>query len=366
MITGVLPILLLLFGLTIGVPLAFRAWPHVRLYGTTRWLRARFEPTEFGLAPRARLDPDRAGPPLSGERAEAVPAVMAAARLGEWQPVAAYVEAAGRDWDERWYRQELALTLADENDGWLEQWRRARPDSCTAATVHALLLVQRAWAIRGSGYAHSVPANRMAHFRVGLQAAMDAAREAAALADEDPGPWVVMVTAARGLPYEHDEFQELWEGLVTRAPYHYAGHLEALQRWCAKWDGSDELMMRFAERAVHRAPAGSPLAGIYLYALDERTSGSDPRAFPSQRAAGELLESVAHSLSLVAPDDPRLPCLRHRLAGRLMEVRRYDAALEQFLLIGPWCGAKPWTDAKDPVAAFDTARGLASTRSRRG
>ncbi|MGW2372914.1 hypothetical protein [Kitasatospora sp. NPDC001683] len=199
---------------------------------------------------------------------------------------------------------------------------------------------------------------------MGLNAAMEAVQKAASLAPEDPGPWVVMVTAARGLRYDHDEFRRLWRELVTRAPHHYEGHCQALQYWCAKWAGTDKLMMEFAERTAHKAPVGSPLAGVYLHALYELTRRSGPSALPSSRTAKDLLENVARSLNQAPDDDQSLYHPRHLLAHYLVKARRYDAALEQFRRIGPWCGAEPWTNERDPVTAFDLARSVAALRTR--
>jgi hypothetical protein len=285
-------------------------------------------------------------------------------RDGHWRAAAAYAEGAGQDWDERWLRVEFLLRLADRDDVWLRDWRAARPTDSAAATVHALLLVHRAWAVRGRGYARAVPADRMAWFMVLLREAMDAAEKAAPLAADDPGPWVVMITAARGLRFEHDKFQRLWLELYKRAPHHYMGHCQALQYWCAKWAGSHQLMMDFAERAVHRAPAGSPLAGIYLLALDELTDPSGRHPAMSSPLDKDLLESVARSLDQVSEHDERLPPLRHLLADHLVRARCHETALEQFRRIGPWCGAPPWTNHRRPAVAFDLARAAAAKGSR--
>ncbi|MEU8520868.1 hypothetical protein [Streptomyces sp. NBC_01216] len=69
-----------------------------------------------------------------------------------------------------------------------------------------------------AAYTHEVPTERMNRFRDMLPAAILEAREAALLDPANPGPWVVMVTAARGAQYGHDRFRPLWEGLVARAP----------------------------------------------------------------------------------------------------------------------------------------------------
>ncbi|MGW7362509.1 hypothetical protein ACWGI8_03580 [Streptomyces sp. NPDC054841] len=326
------------------------------------WVRNRFVPEEYGLVPRDQLDPQRAGPPVPPYRFKEMQAVADAAWEGDWRPAAAYVEAAGEDWDERWSRMELLQQIADEADAWLDNWRAVQPENCDAATLYAQMLLHSAWAIRGTEYAHKVPDERMKRFRELLPASITAAKQAAELDPLNPGPWVVMVTAARGVQYSGAQFRPLWEGLVARAPYHYAGHWQALQYWCAKWFGSDELMLEFAERAVRYAPAGSPLAGMHLHALDELEKGSS--AIPSSRKAKELLETVADSLNQVPGDDERLPRLRHKLAYHLGKAGLHEAALEQFRRIGPWCGAAPWNKEADPVAAFELARGTAAKKAK--
>ncbi|MFC8721414.1 hypothetical protein [Kitasatospora sp. NPDC057198] len=359
------PLLLIALGLAVPFAYRFRLGSRLRRSALVLWIRPRFDPAAHGLPPREQLDVHHAGPPPSAARSEEFRAVVRDVRKGDWRAAAAFVEAAGKDWDERWSRQEVLLRLAGEDGAWLDAWLRDRPEDGTAATLRAQLLLHRAWAVRGSDYARDVPAGQMARFMVGLNAAVEAARTAAPLAPEDPGAWVVMVTAARGLRYEYDEFTPLWEELVTRAPHHYGGHCQALEYWCAKWAGTDRLMLAFAERAVREAPAGSPLAGVYLHALHELARRPGRSALPSSPEATALLETVARSLDQVPEDDWNLPALRHLLAHHLVKARRYDTALKQFRRIGPWCGAEPWTDERDPATAFDLARGLAALKAGR-
>ncbi|MFD3700595.1 hypothetical protein ACFWUZ_31465 [Streptomyces sp. NPDC058646] len=325
-----------------------------------RWARNRFEPAEFGLVPREQLDPRRGGPETDpGVRAEQL-RVADAAFEGDWRPAAAHVRAARPgDWDDRWSRLELLLQLAESDDRWLTDWRTAEPSDGDAATVDAQQLLRRAWAVRGSAYAKDVPDGDMRQFMATLPAVMAAAQRASELAPADPGPWVVMVTAARAMGYSRGQFGDLWRNLTKRAPHHTAAHWQALQYWCAKWGGSDELMLDFARRAALGAPAGSTLPGIYLHALAElRTKW--PAADP------QLLLTVAERLDAVREDHEGLPRLRHLLAHHLLRSGQPAAALEQFRRIGPYCGAAPWnTDPAGPVAAFDLARGLAAHGARR-
>ncbi|MGP3683373.1 hypothetical protein ACTVZO_01455 [Streptomyces sp. IBSNAI002] len=329
-----------------------------------RWVKTHFVATAYGLPPREVLDDRRPGPPPPAHRAHEVQAVADAAWQGDWKSAERYVRAAGEDWDERWSRLELLKEVARQDDAWLDAWRAAEPGNCDAATLHASIMVRRAWEIRGGAYAHEVPTSDMNRFRAMLPAAIEEARKAALLDPANPGPWVVMVTAARGAQYGHSQFKPLWEGLVARAPHHYEGHWQALQYWCAKWFGSNGKMMRFARQAVRKAPAGSPLAGIYLHALNELTARSATAALPVTPMARRLLKQVAAAFDQVAPDDERLPVLRHLLAHYMLRSMMYGPALEQFRQIGAWCGAEPWRKEGNPVVAFEAARGRAVKLSR--
>ncbi|WP_406860973.1 hypothetical protein ABZO31_11165 [Streptomyces sp. HUAS MG47] len=338
--------------------------PSAERRGVDRWVRDSFVPAAYGLVPRAALDAGRAGPPPPAHRLQQMQAVADAAWDGDWRPAASYVADAGDDWDARWSRTEFLQHLATEDEGWLRAWRAEQPGNCDAATLDAGLMVHRAWQIRGSGYAHQVPADRMQQFRQMLPAAMQAAREASALDARNPGPLVVMITVARAVSCSRREFRAMWAELTARAPHHYAAHWQALQFWCAKWHGSERLMMRFAVRAVRSAPDGSPLSGMYLHALEELDERSSGAGRMRAQLGTRRLVRVARSLDQVAPDREELPRLRHMLAHYLVEAGRHKDALEQFRLIGPWCGASPWDDSPDPIAAFDRARGRAAKRTK--
>ncbi|MFE0648450.1 hypothetical protein ACFVZH_07675 [Streptomyces sp. NPDC059534] len=328
------------------------------------WAGEDFVASAYGLPPREELDSRRPGPPPPAYRTKERQAVADAAWEGDWTFAEQYVRAAGEDWDERWARLELLQQVAREGDGWLDSWRAAEPGNCDAATLHASLMVHRAWEIRGSGYADDILTSDMERFQTALLAAMEEARQAALLDPANPGPWVVMVTAARGAKYRRSQFKPLWEGLIARAPHHYEGHGQALQYWCAKWFGSDRRMMRFSRQAVRKAPPGSPLAGIYPHALTELTDRPGAGATPVNPLARRALKQIAASFAHVAPDDERLPDLRHLLAYYMLRSTLYAPALEQFRLIGPWCGAQPWRTNGNTAVAFESARGTAAKLSR--
>ncbi|GAA3374801.1 hypothetical protein GCM10020367_40110 [Streptomyces sannanensis] len=324
--------------------------------------KAGIDAAAYGLVPRAELDATRAGPVPAAD--EALGRAVAAAWRGEWEPAADLLAVSGEQ-EQRWDRlQELAHTAVDD-ERWLRTWRAVRPQDADAVAVQAQALLYRAWRARGSEYANRTSDEQAAAFHELLGAARYTAEEAARMAPRDPAPWITLVTAARGLNLSREEFQWMWGELIARAPYHYEAHWQALQFWCQKWHGSHKLMFGFADEAVEKAPAGSPLAAMYVYALYEMWLQSGDQA--AYRAAGvkPRLRKVLASLEQVPAADPRLPRIRHLLAAALVKSGLNDAALEQFRLIGGWCGAAPWTDAKDPAAEFDRWRGMAALSARK-
>ncbi|MFD0531446.1 hypothetical protein ACFQ1I_40480 [Kitasatospora arboriphila] len=320
-----------------------------------------FDAAAYGLVPREALDARRSGPPQSERAREESQELANTVWGGDWRAAAAYIKAAGTDWDEHWNRFELLRAIAREDDAWLTKWRDADPGDCDAATLEADLMVHRAWAVRGSGYAREVPAERMAEFRALLPAAIEAAQRATRLAPENPGPWVVMVTAARGAQYQPDRFRPLWAGLVARAPHHYEGHWQGMQYWCAKWFGSDKQMTEFAERAMDGAPSAAPSRASTC--MPCRSSGSAAPRSRSVPRRGSGCGRWRTRWPRCRADNDKLPGLRQLLAYYLGEAAMYEAAVEQFRLIGRWCGAEVWADQGDPVEAFHAARAVAVTKA---
>ncbi|MCZ0998027.1 hypothetical protein O1M63_07400 [Streptomyces mirabilis] len=349
-------VLVLLAGLILRQPLA-RA--------RARLAARRFDPTRYGLPSRDELDPSRAGPPLPKSAQLELMALTDAASQGDWRPAAAYLDHAGQDWDERWHRVQLLGEIATENGYWLTQWSQDRPDSGDAATLKAYVLLLTGWAIRGSGLGRDVPAPHMRQFHDHLHAAVETARQAATLAPEDPGPWVVMVTGARGLKYTRAQFRSLWSELTRRAPNHFMGHRQALEYWTPKWHGTDREMLAFGEHAILNCAPGSPVAGIYLYAVAVHIKRQGRLPTPPSARRKRLLADVHRALNQVPEDNPYLPSLRHLLAHRLSHSGMFDQALDQFRRIGPWCGATPWSSSNDPIVAFDTERAIAAANAGR-
>ncbi|MFJ9522662.1 hypothetical protein ACIRPK_30990 [Kitasatospora sp. NPDC101801] len=258
---------------------------------------------------------------------------LSAVRDGSWREAAAYIEAAGTDWDERWSRTELFVNQAAHDDGWLNAWRMEQPENSDAAALHVEALVHAGWAIRGSGYANTVTDEMRDGFRRKLQQATEAAAEAVALAaPADPSPYLAQLALARGDNWSNDDFRMFWAKAVKRAPLNRDAHWQAMQYWCRKWHGSNDLMHAFVDEAIAAAPAGSLLGTLKLDAYEEQYDDAASRTSAELRAA---VDAVLADIAAARPDHPELPAARGRVVRFLAGQGRHAEALAQFQALGP-------------------------------
>lgn len=308
-----------------------------------------YTPEEYGMLPDAELDTRLPGPDPELTQA------LAAAGVGDWRPAAALLAGSDPEW--RWRRLGALAGNAAEDDGWLRSWSAERPEDPAAALVTAESTVRLAWLLRGNLTAQSTTEEQFVNFHQVLGRAPAAFAEAARLAPADPAPYIGLIPVAKAEGWPHDRMRALWAEITARAPYHVGAHTEALQYWCAKWQGSHELMHHFAETAAAGAPAGSLLPMLRLVAWYEELieRDADQRDYqqpPITAAIDALLADVA----LAPPQHAALPAARHLLAYFLRGQRRFIEAREQLRLVDGWIGALPWAYATDRTAFYAAVR----------
>ncbi|SER26631.1 hypothetical protein [Actinokineospora terrae] len=275
---------------------------------------------------------------VSDNRIPDHPGVLAAYRAalgGDWEPAAEVVASTWGDWEAR---ADVVFELADaaaQDDAWLTAWRAARPDDPGHAAVLAQSSVLRAWEVRGAQKADQTTPDQVEGFQRLLTEGRDAARVAAEAAPEDPTPWWTQVMLARGLPVAHAEFEAVWAELVARDPLHRYGHIQALQYWCAKWHGSDELMTDFATRAAAKSPR---LALIALLGAFEHTE--DRWRAPDVVAA---LDALIARLATETVETNFTRKERGWAIHALMSNNRPADALTQFRALGARADNEPWS-----------------------
>lgn len=137
----------------------------------------------------------------------------------------------------------------------LQRWIKQFPESPAPRIVHALLLGERGWAIRGSGYARTVPAEAWAPFRRYIALSRQYLEEHKSVASKDPRWYQAMLQNARAEGWDDQEYGKLLDEALAREPLFYQTYFEALENLLPKWHGDAGRIERFAREAVRRTSA---------------------------------------------------------------------------------------------------------------
>jgi hypothetical protein len=312
-------------------------------------------PERYGLVPDAEVTTSTPMEDL------ALAAVKDDVRAGNWQNAADLVTTTLGDWDRR---QRVVWALADlaaKDDTWMTAWQAARPGDPHWAVVHAMSLVSLAWDIRGSAAASETTRSQFDGFHRVLLEAREAAAVAAAVLPEDPTPWNTMLTLARGLQVSHDEFRAIWTELISRDPLHHNGHQQALQYWCRKWHGSDEMALEFALVAAAKSPKF--LAWPLHAAYEAQSTSPDVWKTPAVVAS---LDALLDRLADQGSDTYSVRDDRGYAAFALMRLQRFEEAVGQFRALGALADAGPWDYSEQPRLVFLAFRGAAVKAMARG
>ncbi|WP_055525864.1 hypothetical protein [Streptomyces graminilatus] len=278
------------------------------------------------------------------------PALVAAGR-GEYGPAADLLAATRRtaEWENRDRYVIRLAAFAHSRAEWFTSWRAAAPDDPDALLVAAELAVTHAW---------ESPARAELLLQTGPLV------EAAVAGDpRDPVPWRIALDRARGSDADHGEFERLWGEAVRRSPHHYGCHAAALKYLSTRrFRSSDGLgshreCFDFAERAAQDALPCSlvqtlPLRAAFAWLTegDGRTAVDRARLDAAADAAVTL--STAHPAASPCAAEPR-----NLLIYVLMGLGRWQDALQQLRLTGPYASSFPWDRfSDDPLARFLEAR----------
>ncbi|WNI23008.1 hypothetical protein [Streptomyces sp. ITFR-16] len=263
----------------------------------------------------------------------------------------------------QWERRDACVSrlarTALHHDGWLDTWLTEAPDDPDAVLVLADLQLHQAWKIRTGARAKDVERDQFQAFFALLTDAVPVIGRAAELNPDDPVPWRIALTHARGIQAPREVFDLYLDEAEDRDPHHFGCHEQALQYVCAKWYGSHEEMFAYAERVAASAPPGSQLHALPLRAaLEYRLSEEDEPEGPDPygpRVAAALTRALALS-ETYGPGDREAAGFRNELALMLIMADRPADALEVFRAIGVHATESPWDRIGDPRAEFLEAR----------
>lgn len=317
------------------------------------------DPMNYGFAPQEDLDVRMPGPDQ-----DLLDVLDLVQRTQDYHAAAQLLAGTETEGELRWQRVQAfagaaALELRQRPGGvhevpggqWLRVWRAEQPEDPGGAAAHAEFLVQQAWRTATPG---------TDEFRIIMEEAREMCGQAAQLAPGDPVPYIAELSVARGLAYSQPEFEKLWLKILDRAPDHMGAHLAALHYWCEKWHGSRKLAMAFAEAAAARAPQGSLLPALPLFAVFEHLPEVNlVSTFYQSEVVTKAVHGALHAVHSARSDDPVVAHVRHLLLFFLVRSERWAEAMNQLIHIDGHVGALPWTLSKDPAADFALYRALA-------
>lgn len=312
------------------------------------------DPLAYGFVRQELLDVRMPGP--DEDLMEVLDVVQ---RSQDWRAASQLLAGTPKEGEVRWQRVQAfagaaSLELAQQpgvGGAWLRTWRAEAPKDAGGAEVHAEFLVQQAWRTAAVG---------TDEFRIILEEARAVCEEAALLAPGDPVPYIVELAVARGLGYSHERFDQVWAKVIDRDPRHMGAHIAALHYWCEKWHGSRADADRFAQSAAARAPQGSLLAALPLFAVWEHVDDlTMVRDFYGTQVVSRAMEGALYAVHSARPDDPMLAHVRHLLIHFLVGAQRWNEAMQQIVHVDGHVGALPWTMSEDPAAEYAVYRALA-------
>ncbi|MFC7305253.1 hypothetical protein ACFQVC_13595 [Streptomyces monticola] len=346
----------LMLGAALG-PFLFRRRGGIRLAAPGSPDAA--DPANYGFARQEELDIRMPGPDQ-----DLLDVLDVVQRSQDWKYASQLLAGTEKEGEVRLQRVQAfagaaSLELAERPGGvsdapggqWLRVWRAESPKDAGGAQVHAEFLVQQA-------FRTSMPGTD--EYRIILEEAKAACAEAALLAPGDPVPYITELAVARGLAYSRTEFDQLWLKILDRAPQHMGAHLAALPYYSEKWHGSRVQAYEFAEAAAARAPRGSLLSALPLFAVFEHLPEVNlVRSFWESEVVRKAVEGAQFAAHSARPDDPMLAHVRHLLVYFLVRSERWGEAMHQLVAVDGHVGALPWTLSPDPAAEYAVFRALA-------
>ena len=281
------------------------------------------------------------------------------ALAGRWPEVQSRLEAAGP------MDREFFIDVVSDlpgRPGWLDEWVQSRPDSPVALLVRGAHGVRWAWAARGGGRASTVAEDAWEVFFDRLQAAERDLLAAARRDPADPTPWTNLLISGRGLQISLEETTQRFEKAIERERWLPYAHDQMLQKVCAKWSGSSEMMFLFARDTSAEAPEGASVHKIVPLAhLEEWLERSGPPEYFRDRSVqAELVEAADRSVfsGRFGTEKQSMYALQtFAMAFHLAGDR--DRAAQLFSRIGDVAVEFPWYYLGDPAAAFSRARAAA-------
>jgi hypothetical protein len=189
--------------------------------------------------------------------------LVTALKGGNVQPLFAFLQQLGEDWDARaYYLDNLLVHMKREV---LDQVCATSP-SPLAFLVRGAHCIHWAWEARGRGRSDQVSPQAWALFEQRLAWAKNDLFMAAQGDPRDPTPHAKLLTIAKAESVPDDEAYRIFQQVIARQPDHYLGHMTMVSLLSERWGGSHDKALQFARQRAAGAPPGSDLPMIVVEA----------------------------------------------------------------------------------------------------
>lgn len=153
----------------------------------------------------------------------------------------------------------------------LNKWCASKDAKHSAFVVRAMRLLHSAWVARGSGWAYTVSADRMALMRERALRAKEDLEEAYRLNPSDPNSAAAMVEVCRALGLDEEVMEKWFQRALRADPVCYCGYSAKVQYLAPKWYGSQEKMEKVVHDCRVNAPEGTGVCyHVWIECLSEK------------------------------------------------------------------------------------------------
>jgi hypothetical protein len=220
--------------------------------------------------------------------------------------------------------------LESRIDAWAVRYPTSPVPSMALSSVH----LERAWSIRGTGYASTVKPEAWKPFAESVERARTVLEQSKSIASIDPHWYGVMLEVAALQGWERDRFDKLLNEALEREPVFYQTYFTALEYLLPKWHGNLGQIEMFAREAVKRTSKSEGqgmYARIYWYA-SESQFGSE--LFQSSAAQWPKMKSGFDDVIARYPDSwnlnnyAKFSCLARDKAKTTALLKRVGASIE--------------------------------------
>ncbi|HEX6118802.1 MAG TPA: hypothetical protein VFZ03_05065 [Dongiaceae bacterium] len=142
--------------------------------------------------------------------------------------------------------------LPENQDPPVGEWLAAYPSSPAAHIGYATMLVEKAWKIRGKGYASTVDEEDWTPFRETVERARQYLLQYKSVAAIDPNWYATMAEVGTIQGWSDADYDALLREAFDREPTYTDTYFEAANRDLPKWGGNAEKVEKLAREAEER------------------------------------------------------------------------------------------------------------------